>query len=340
MFSFVLAGLVMMPLFSVCQGAESSKVIELRFSCHIPPFAPPVKMYKEWADQIAADTNGQVKIEVYAGSTLLQAPDVLTGVKSGIADMALFVNEMFANTRPLTPILSLPFMGLGNWEEGIKIMNQLRDEFPALNDEWKDFKLLFRELRTGLGIHTTIPVRVPNDLKGQKIISSGMMADIVNGVGGSAISLSVPDWYTSLDRGLAKGMFMDLGAIYETKVYALMPYHTDFPQGMAFNIGQILMNLDKWKKLPPQAQQAIDKAGAAMELKIAQSTVVLNKKYRENMEKEGGHTFIMLNDDEARQWFEAASPEHQKYLSKAEGRGLPAKAVYARTLELAKKATK
>jgi TRAP-type C4-dicarboxylate transport system substrate-binding protein len=336
---FVFA-LVTVPLLSVCNGAETSKPVELRFSVHIPPFAPPVKIYQEWADQVAAATDGKVKVTIYAGSSLLQLPDVVTGVKSGIADIGLVVSEVFANERPLTPILSLPFMGLGDWQNGVKIMAELREEFPALNDEWKDFKLLFREIRTGVGIHTKTPVRVPADLKGQKIIASGMMGDIVNSAGGSALSLSVPDWYTSLDRGLANGMFMDLGAIYETKVYTLLPNHTDFPYGMALNVGMIVMNLDKWNSLSPDIQKAIDDVSAAMETKIAQMTVDVNKQYKANMEKEGGHNFIMLTEKEAKRWFDAASPEHEKYLEKAEARGVPAKAVYKKALKLAKKARK
>jgi TRAP-type C4-dicarboxylate transport system substrate-binding protein len=337
---FVFA-LVTVPLFSICSGAEQSKPMELRFSVHIPPFAPPVKMYQEWADQVAAATGGKVKVTIYAGSTLLQLPDVVTGVKSGIADIGLVVSEMFANERPLTPILSLPFMGLGDWKESVKIMEELRKEFPALNDEWKDFKVLFREIRTGVGIHTKTPVRVPADLKGQKIIASGMMGDIVNSAGGSAVSLSVPDWYTSLDRGLAKGMIMDLGAIYETKVYTLIKNHTDFPYGgMALQVGLIVMNLDTWNKLSPDIQKAIDGVSEAMEAKIAQMTVDVNKQYKANMEKESGQTFIMLTDKEAKQWFDTASPEHEKYLAKAEARGLPAKAIYKKALKLAKKAHK
>jgi TRAP-type C4-dicarboxylate transport system substrate-binding protein len=336
---FVLA-LVMVPLFSVCNGAEKSKPVELRFSVHIPPFAPPVKIYQEWADQVAAATDGKIKVTIYAGSTLLPLPDVVTGVKSGIADIGLVVSEVFANERPLTPILTLPFMGLGDWQDGVKIMQELREEFPALNDEWKDFKILFREIRTGSGIHTKTPVRVPEDLKGQKIIAQGMWADIVNSVGGSAVSLFPPDWYTSLDRGVASGMFIDLGALYEMKVYTLLPNHTDFPHGMSLQLGMIVMNLDKWNSLSPDIQKAIDGVSGAMETKIAQMTVDVNKQYKANMEKEGGHNFIMLTDKEAKEWFDVASPEHEKYLEKAEARGLPAKAIYKKALKLAKKAHK
>lgn len=336
---FVFA-LVMVPLFSVCNGAETSKPVELRFSVHIPPFAPPVKIYQEWADQVAAATDGKVKVTIYAGSSLLQLPDVITGVKSGIADIALVVAEVFANERPLTPILTLPFMGLGDWQDSVKIMQELREEFPALNDEWKDFKILFREIRTGTGIHTKTPVHLPEDLKGQKIIATGMMADIVNGAGGSAISLSVPDWYTSLDRGLAQGIFMDLGAVYETKIHTLLPNHTEFPYSMSLQVGMIVMNLDKWNSLSPDIQKAIDDVSVAMETKIAQMTVEVNKQYKANMEKDGGHNFIMLTDKEAKKWFDASTPEHEKYLEKAEARGVPAKAVYKKALKLAKKVRK
>ena len=72
----------------------AAKPIELRFSSHIPPFAPQVALYKEWAEEINKNTNGQVKITVYPGGQLMQPMDVITGIKSNIADMAEVINEM------------------------------------------------------------------------------------------------------------------------------------------------------------------------------------------------------------------------------------------------------
>jgi TRAP-type C4-dicarboxylate transport system substrate-binding protein len=312
------------------------KPIELRFSSHIPPFAPQVALYKEWAEEINKNTNGQVKITVYPGGQLMQPMDVITGIKSNIADMAEVINEMVANERPLTPILSLPFMGLGDWQNGKQIMDKLTTDFPALNNEWKDFKTLFRIIRTGTGIHDKSPIRVPSDLKGKKVIATGMIADIVNGQGGSAVTLNIPDWYTSLDRGLVEGMFMDIGAVYEVKVYTLMKNHTDFPKGMSFNIGQTVMNLDTWNKLPPNVQKVIDEASVKITTKIAQTTVEVNTGYVAAIKKEGGHEFIMLTQAEADKWFDVAVTEHQKYLAKAEAKGLPAKAIYEAALKLAR----
>jgi len=317
-------------------ATTAAQPIELRFSSHIPPFAPQIKLYQEWADEINKNTNGQVTITIYAGGTLLQPMDVITGIKSGIADMAEVINEMVANERPLTPILTMPFMGLGDWKRGAEMVGKLEQQFPAFANEWKDFKTLFRIIRTGTGIHDKSPVKVPSDLKGKKMIASGMIADIVNGVGGSAVSLNIPDWYTSLDRGLVEGMFMDIGAIYEVKVYTLMPYHTDFPNGMSLNIGQTIMNLDTWNKLPPNVQKAIDEASAKITARIAQTTVDVNAQYIAEIKKEGGHTFIMLTQEEADQWYQAAVSEHQKYLEKAEAKGLPAKELYEAALKMAR----
>jgi TRAP-type C4-dicarboxylate transport system substrate-binding protein len=313
----------------------AAKPIELRFSSHIPPFAPQVALYKEWAEEINKNTNGQVKITVYAGGTLLQPMDVITGIKSNIADMAEVINEMVANERPLTPILNLPFMGLGDWQNAKQIMDKLSADYPALANEWKDFKTLFRIIRTGTMIHDKTAIRVPTDLKGKKIQATGILADIVNAQGGSAVTLNIPDWFTSLDRGLIEGMFMDIGAVYEVKVYTMMPNHTDFPKGMSVNIGQAIMNLDTWNKLPPNVQKVIDDASAKLTTKIAQMTVDVNAGYIANIKKEGGHNFIMLSQDEADKWFAAASTEHQKYLAKAEAKGMPAKAIYEAALKLA-----
>lgn len=327
--------IILLSLFSVCYGADQ-KPIELRFSTHIPPFAPPVKVYKQWAEDIKQATDGRVQITVYAGGTLMQLPDSIAGVKSGIAHMALIVTDIAANERPLTPILQLPFLGLGDWQAGSKMMAQLRNEFPELNAEYSDFKILFREIRTGMGIHTNFPLRVPSDLKGKKIIARGMNATIINTVGGAAMDLDVPDWYTSLDRGLADGIFMDTGAMFEMKLYQLLPYHADFANGMNLQLGIIIMNQKTWDALPSDIQKIIDDISQAMELKIAETTVEKNKQYVTEMKKIDGQKFTILNDEEAELWLKAAGSEHEKYLTKAEAKGLPARAIYQRAIELSR----
>ncbi|MFC1862573.1 TRAP transporter substrate-binding protein DctP [Thermodesulfobacteriota bacterium] len=331
---FILLTFFILPLTTVGYAADSSKPIELRFSVHMPPFAPPVKIYQAWCNEVNAETNGKVKVTMYPGGTLMQAADAIAGTKAGIAHIALIVSDMVASERPLTPILQLPFLGLGDWEEGAKMMEQLRQEFPELGAEYSDFKILFREIRTGMGIHTKTLVKVPSDLKGQKVIASGMTATIVNSVGGAAINLGLPDWYTALDRGLADGMFMDIGAVYEVKLYTLLPYHADFARGMNLQLGIIVMNLQTWNSLSPDIQKTMDEVSKAMEQNIARKTVEVNKQYIANMKKEGGHTFTILTDAEAQMWLDAAKAEHERYLAKAEAQGLPARAIYERALEL------
>lgn len=334
---FIVLTFFVLPLTTVCFGADSSKPIELRFSVHMPPFAPPVKVYQAWCNEVDAATNGRVKVTMYPGGTLLPAEDAVAGVKAGIAHIALIVSRMVANERPLTPILELPFLGLGDWEKGSQMMEQLRQEFPELGKEYADFKILFREIRTGMGIHTKTLIKLPSDLKGKKVIVSGMNATIVNSVGGAAIDLALPDWYTALDRGLADGIFMDIGAVYEVKLHTLLPYHADFANGMNLQLGIIVMNLQTWNGLSPDIQKAMDKVSTEMELNIARKTVEVNKQYIANMKKDGGHTFTILTKTEEKQWLDAAKAEHDKYLAKAEARGLPARAIYNRALELSHK---
>ena len=73
-------------------------------------------------------------------------PDVITGLQTGVADAAEIVTDFFADQRPLTPILAMPFMGLGDWQEGAKILEQVSDQYPELGEEWSDFHVLFWEI--------------------------------------------------------------------------------------------------------------------------------------------------------------------------------------------------
>jgi len=323
-------------IFAFYGNSSAADVQELRFSTHIPTFAPIVKLYQQWGDEVGKATNGKIKVTMYAGGTLLKPADTISGIKSGIADIGLITAENNANERPLLPILGLAFLGMGDWREGVKILATLKKKYPAVDKEWSDFKVLFLELKGGVSIHTKTPVKIPADIKGMRLIGAGMLSEIINSMGGSSVNLDAQDWYTSIDRGLVKGMIMDWSAVYEMKIHSLAKCHTEFPKGVSLQIGVIAMNLKKWNNLSPDIQKAIDKVSSGMTERIGKITIESNNDYIAKMKKEKGHTFINLTEQEAQMWLDAASKVHQQYIAKAEARGLPAKAIYEDALKMAK----
>lgn len=281
-------------------------------------------------------TNNKAGITVFAASSLVAGPDMLSGVKSGITDIGEVVLGWFEAQYPLSTILAFPFMPAGDAETAMKVWNDLEAKFPQMKAESKDFKVLVKVTTVLPALHTTDrQVRVPQDIKGLKLIASGAsLGELVESQGASALDISVPDWYTSLERGLADGMFMEWGALVETKIYELLPYHTAIPSGVNVGLALFIMNLDSWNNLPPDVQQALDDLSVWM---TEENTRINNARIAaafETLKAAEGHKTYTCTPEENNLWFEAAVPIHQKRIAEIEAMGLPAQAVYDEILRL------
>jgi TRAP-type C4-dicarboxylate transport system substrate-binding protein len=295
-----------------------------------------VKVYQEWADKIAEATNGGIKITFYTAGTLVPAQDVITGVQSGIADIADVTIGDQADIFPLNPTLQLPFMPLGDAESGYNIWIKLSEKFPEMNREFKDFKILFRTTTGSYALHTSKgPVRAPEDLKGVKIHSGGGLADVMGEIGAAPMALTAQDWVMSLERGLLEGMWMNFQGVYEMKCHEFLPYHTIFPSGVSLGMALIIMNLDSWNKLPLDVQKVFDDLSLWATKRVRQVAEVEAYETAIAAMEEAGQTLVKLTPDEEKIWRDITVPVIDKYIAKVESRGLPARAVYEEALRLA-----
>ena len=176
--------------------------------------------------------------------------------------------------------------------------------------------------------------RVPADLKGMKIVASGHLARALKSQGTSPLSIRVPDWYSSLDRGLAEGIFLHYMGVHETKIYELLPYHTDFSGGWSLHTEEMIMSLDTWNKFPPDIQKVFDDLSPWTTERLWEAIEEANTKGINAM-KEVGHTFMKTTPEEEKLWYELCAAIHKEWIEAQEAKGLPARAVYEEALRLA-----
>ena len=312
----------------------TTEPVELRLTTH----GMDTALYQEWADKVAEATNGEVTVTIYPSGTLMGEADVLSGVKSGIADIGELAIPTFEDQFPLTNLLSLPFMPLGDVETFCQIWEQLIEEFPELTAEYADFKMVFwvtNESSSCLLSTTGAPAVVPEDIEGLKIMPPGtLVGEALSEVGAAPLVLEVTDWYTSLDTGLLEGMFMGGTPIFLTQVYTLMPYHTIFPSGVTQALGMMIMNLDSWNSLSAEAQAAIDGLFDWATESVYQESAANEIMALEAMEAEG-HSIVTLTPEQEQLWYDATAATRASILADLDAQGLPATEIYERAIELA-----
>jgi len=307
------------------------KVFELKFNDWGAAVRDVGQIYERAAEMVEEQTEGRVKVTPYFSASLLQYPDTYTGLSSGVADISLYVIGATPGVHDLNGIFLQPQIGAPFFDKTSKIYEELLEKYPAIQNEMEKTNTRWLSIRAmpPYQLHTlNKPVRVPEDIKGMKIVSSGEYANLVNSLNGAAVALGPPDWYTSLERGVAEGQFVHWPAIYAYKTTELLKYHTNFGEGGTGMVAQgFIVNLDTWNSLPPDIQEILVEVYQWANDEAVKTDVALVQKAM-NEAKDAGHTFVDLTPEDIQLWEEKMLPFVEKWISATENKGFPAREVY------------
>ncbi len=327
-------------------GQTSAKPIEIIFSHTSPASSGIGKLAKAWGDRIEQNSGGRVKFIYYWAGTLVPIPEQVKGVKMGTADAAQLGPLSIASYMPLSySVPYLPFMGLPSMTAGTKIWWELYDKFPAIKNEWADVKLLASRMMPPDQIHTTKKaVKMPADVKGMKLaISSALISKVITLEGGAATPIPPTDIAMSLSTNVVEGWInhfpvaMIFGTLPSFK-HHLVVGANDYA-GIDAGMDQLIINKDKWNKLPADVQKVFEEASAwYQEEAIRMDMSEIQKAV--NVCKEAKHTITYLTPEELRMWHDAAVPVHQQWIADNEAKGKPAKAIYDEYKKLLQKYSK
>jgi TRAP-type C4-dicarboxylate transport system substrate-binding protein len=319
---------------TMAYAQQATKPIEL-ISSHTSPAVSGIgKMFKQWGDRIEEKSGGRVKFVYYWAGTLVPIPEQVKGIKTGTADVAQIGPLSIASYMPLSyNIPYLPFMGLPSMTAGTKIWWELYDKFPAMKNEWADVKLLASRMMPPDQIHTTRKmVKAPADVKGMKLaISSALISKVITQQGGAATPIPPTDIAVSLSTNVVEGWINHFPV---AMIFGTLPsfrYHlvvgTNDYAGIDAGMDQLIMNKDKWNKLPADIQKIFEEESAWYQEETIKMDMAEIQKAM-TMVKDAKHTITYLTPEELKLWADAAAPVHQAWIADNEAKGKPAKAIY------------
>ncbi|MDY6825632.1 MAG: TRAP transporter substrate-binding protein DctP [Bacillota bacterium] len=304
-------------------GPTAEEPVTLVFATWEQPTGYLGEIYQQAADKIEEETGGRVVMDCYFSGSLLEYADVFSGVASGRADIATAISSMA--TGKLNQIFDQPYIGIPDQIEATKAFKELLATHPEFQEEMEQNNTRWISLRAmpPYWLHmVTKPVRVPDDLKGMKIMASG--DTIVEESGGASIDAAPPDMYMNLERGLADGQITHWNAVVTFGLKELYNYHTSFGgphTGLKASAIGWIINLDTWNSLPPDIQETIVEVYEWADAELG--------KHVEGEEamawsKEQGHEFIEVTGDDLVLWEEKAQPTVEKWIEEVSAEGWPA----------------
>lgn len=231
-------------------------VYELKFSHHDPANGTKGLMFQAWADKIYEDSNGRVKITIFAGSTLGAPTDGLNMVETGITDILWSFTGFFNKEFPATDVISLPMIGFRNAEDTVDVYWDLYESRPEIQKEFEGLKVLTLYAHPPAALGTNKLVETVADMKNVKVrVPTGPATDVITTWGAAPVTIPTPEIYQSLEKNVIEGFTFDWSGIKAFKLNEPIDYFLDFNlyAGPMF----IVINEDKWNELPADLQDII-----------------------------------------------------------------------------------
>ncbi len=292
----------------------------------------------EWLDeQMRERSNGELGLDIVWGGALVGARDAAQGLSDGVADMASIV-PVYAPGR-LVVYEAVDTVQLPDEWVGMMAAYELMTTNPAAIKEAEDFNLRY------FGNYTTGPTQILSrdkpiatlkDLEGMTIRATGAFVPALETYGASTVSMSQPNVYEALSNGSVDGSTTYYYVVTAYKQYEIANYITAIDMGQTLGFG-IAMNLDTYNSLSEDQQAMIDELGRDFTVHVAQLMHASRTETRDELAAgiDGYQMEIIEPEGDMRAALvKVAEEDAQRWVDKANEKGLDADAIRSDFLEL------
>jgi TRAP-type C4-dicarboxylate transport system substrate-binding protein len=330
---FVLA---IWSLFLIIPSGSTAKNVTLKYATFFPPTHSQSKLAEAWCKAVEEKTEGRVKFEFYPGGSLLKGNQLYDGVVDDITDVGFSVLAYTAGRFPVTAALDLPL----GYPSGVVATKVANDVYSTLKpSEFDGVHLLYLHAH-GPGFINTRDKEVKKleDLKGLRIRSTGMSAEMVKGLGGTPVAQGMGEAYESLQKGVVDGSAHPMEANLGWKLGEVIKYTTRAYSVAYTTTFFVAMNKDKWESLDPKDQDIITALSKEWLVKHGEAWDESDKVALDDFLKKGNVT-IDLNEAESARWAAAVAPYIDEYAAEISKKGIDGKKVIE-TIKASLKANK
>jgi len=251
------------------------------------------KPFEDFIGKVNADGKGVIQIQYIGGPKAMPPFEVGNAVKSGVVDLGNVTSAFYTNLMPEAEALKLATQPIqqqrknGAWEYLNKLHNEKMNAWYLA--------------RTGDGVPFHLYVNKPiekADLKGLTIRVTPIYRAFFAALGANLVQTAPGEVYTALERGVVDGYGWPIQGIFDLGWQEKTKYRVD-PGFYQVDVN-ILMNLDRWKKLTDAQRDVLTRAATWVEERNALNAEI-NAAERKRQAEAGIQT-ITLKGAELEKW--------------------------------------
>ena len=260
----------------------AEKPIVLKGVSAFPKSHPVNASIPAFIDMVNKESNGKLSIKWVGGPEVMKAFDQIDALKAGIVDILLFMPCGYF--KPILPAAEI--MGLSEypaWKEREIGAYELWDK---LFKEKANAKFLGRFV-SDIPYHIYCNPKISNlgDLKGLNIRVMPLYVPFVKSLGASPVTLSAMEIYTAMQRHVVDGFIWPAWGVTGLGWHEVTKYMVE--PGVFQLDPIIVVNLNKWNKIPKKLQATLNDCMKKMERVATDSALKKGQQEMIIMEKAG-----------------------------------------------------
>ncbi len=236
--------------------------VTLRAIGFLPKNHPLMAQEQVWVDQINAALKGKLRINYIGGPEVIPGLQQAEAVGKGVIDIAFDPTAYYQSQLPEAAAFVLSRKTPTEERAPGGFYDLMVKRHEQLN-----IRYLGRALYASFYLWTKDKVTRLEDLRGMKMRTTALYDRFMKGLGAVPVTIPEGETYTALEGGTVSGLGWPVSGLRARGWTKVIRHAIDLPFYAANNI-VIIMNLDKWKALPPDVQAKVIEVTAAFEPKM------------------------------------------------------------------------
>jgi TRAP-type C4-dicarboxylate transport system substrate-binding protein len=281
----------------------------LKLNSQWPASTAGSKIDQWFADEVKKRTNGEVEIRIFWSEALGKAAENLTLMQKGAIEMGAMSPGYFPKQLPFHAAPNSVPMAMSTVKQANVLMTRLAAEVPAFREEGKANgvrALFFHHLNPYLLVSRE-PITTFEQLKGKKLRTWGTdMPRLAQAAGMTPVTLSLPEIYESLGRGVVDTAPFSVDLVMNYKIYEVAKNISEVTLWLGPSWGVWIAD-SAWEKLSPAQQKVMEEVAAEARERDYVATIEAEAIAREELKKRGV-VFVAFPASERQKWV-AAQPD-------------------------------
>ena len=299
-------------------AVQSAQVIKVKAHSWMPETHTLVQRMIWWGDRVTKMTEGKVQFEYFHGGTLAKYREAVPALKSRLFDVGIINPPVDPKMFPSWMALNMPWLPTSD----SKVICEASNEFAEWGEARAEFernniKYLCKLTAGARVILSRKPIRNLGEAKGIRVRESEKYAAAMwQSVGMNPVAMSTAEVYDALAKGgidattSTISAFASWGYAEVAKYLILLPVNS---AGLTLAI-----NLDSWKILPKNVQEAMTKARDEITMHSDKVMKEAEAKIISDWKKQGVEV-ITFSKEEMTKFYSNAEPIHEEWIKSAKG---------------------